>query len=650
MTSAEPESGSRLALDGFLRSHLLVGDSSVFDPCLPGLSRVTGEQARAPTGSQLAAVRIQFEALGLNTARHSLAWVNDRLVEGTIFRIDEREEEVELIDDAARIRGIVSALIASEARGHAMLHGSARGERRRTVELRLTREGNFLWSVPPDASLQGSAIEVQVQGFSSVYLFDVPVRNALLPPTTMVRVRRRRFRRVAAPRRLRLTAPHPLWREIVIDARATDVSEQGVCIETDAVRDMLYPGLRLKSVELRWKGGQPIKAEAVVAHVTQQSSSALHRVGLRLLLRGAEASRWHLELEELLHPRTTRGEPDASTFWKVYVDSGYFHLSGKSEREFVDERAAFEQSQEHFRGAPDVAAFFASSSKRRTESVAHQTSLWHGSWIYYQFCRLPEMRPLSAADDGLLLDLYAHAYEHVQSRPDARWLVTYVQEVARFSRLIFYDVAERYRAQGRASIWRFRALEVDCAQGDSSELDYEVSQARALEISALKNRIHQLRSQIYIEATGLSASDLGIGASIEAWEAAGLMRARVVLIARTKAGSPVAGAVLDAVNAGVHLFGLLDMARLFPLVDGGEDAYDSLLAAARRWFGGLGKRKFTYFADESEDPEASKRSVTDLGRAFMTILPVELLPELLEHVFCVTCVNQPSSLSQSSTP
>ena len=248
------------------------------------------------------------------------------------------------------------------------------------------------------------------------------------------------------------------------------------------------------------------------------------------------------------------------------------------------------------------------------------------------------------ADDTSLIDLHAHAYEYVQQQPGAKWLVTYVQDVARFSRRVYFDLAERYQALGRASVTPFRAVEVDCQQRIAPEGEFETGAARPHELAALAARIRAKRPAIYIEATGLGSPDLSIDPTIIEWAAAGLQRERQVLVARGPSGWPVAAAVLDAANDGLHLFGLLDVVRIFPLVEGAGSAYATLLAACQDWFSALGKHRFTYFADDDEDAlGAGRTGCTDLGAAYVTILPVALLPELLEHVFTLTARCAPPS-------
>jgi hypothetical protein len=166
--------------------------------------------------------------------------------------------------------------------------------------------------------------------------------------------------------------------------------------------------------------------------------------------------------------------------------------------------------------------------------------------------------------------------------------------------------------------------------------EFEVGPATSQESHALAAAIVALRPEMYVAATGLGAPDLGIDSIANTWQSAGFERKRQVLVAR-RFGRAIAGAVLDAADDGLHLFGLLDVARFYPLTGDGREAFSALLCGARGWFAALGKRRFAYFANDLEHPGAhGEPGCTDLGAAFTIVLPVALLPEMLEHVNVTT--------------
>ncbi len=614
---------------------LIVGHESSLRSELPGLSRILGTDA--PSAGELEqwiALGIDLSGLTPQDARRSLAWIQERLAHGDAFPLDQHEEEVELIRDGQRITMIIDALFAREARGYAMPMGSP-AEPMQVVPARLTAEGTVLLEGRAGAPLE-APFDVQFEGLHSVYQFSWSGEPLVKPPETIVRVRRRRHRRVRAPFRLRARFTHPLWEGLMVDAPIHDLSLEGISLDTDASRDLLYPGLFVHNIEIVWKGGTPVRTNATVRHVTQHAHSGEHRVGLRLMPSPQEAALWQRQVEGVLHPGTRRGSDGPEAFWENYTSSGYFNLSGKRAQDFADQRAAFNVVHEKLRAAPHIGAAFSFSSERRVESVAHQVSPWEGSWVFYHFSRRPDLRPLSAAGDEALLELYTHAYEYVQAQPRAQWLVTYVQKIARFSSLIFTELTRRYLATGRASITEFHALEMTTNYGSPPDGRFEVGPATPEEATLTAAVIRASRPQMYVAATGLSQSNLGIDSTLGVWSNAGLSRERRLLVAR-HCGRVVAAVVIDIVEEGVHLFGLLDMVRLYPVSALGHLAFGPLLDETRRIFRALGRKRFAYFCDATEDRSALNRpGTTDLGEANMTIMPVSLLPELLEHVFVLT--------------
>jgi hypothetical protein len=614
---------------------LIVGAAHSLRSEPPGLSRIIRTDA-ANEGEleQWIAFGIDLRGLTPADARTALAWIHERLAHGDAFHLDEHEEEVELIQDRRRISMIIDALLAREARGYAMPVGSS-GQLAPSVPARLTTDGTVLLESRPDAPRE-TALDVQFEGLHSVYQFRWSGQPIVHPPDTIVRVRRRRHRRARAPFRLRARFTHPLWDTIIVDAPVYDLSLEGISIQTDASRDVLYPGLVVHDLDISWKGGVGLRCSATVRHVTPCQPAGEHRVGLRLTASPPMLAQWQREVEGVLHPNTRRSAHSPSEFWENYTVSGYFNLSGKKAADFIALRSAFALAHEKLRVAPRVGASFAYSSERRVESVAHQVSPWEGSWVFYHFSRRPDARPLSAAGDEALLELYTHAYEYVQQQPQAQWLVTYVQKVARFSSLIFNDLTQRYAVAGRASVTEFRALEVATSHLTPVGGRFHIGPARPDEVMLTAAVIRASRPQMYVAATGLAQAKLGIDATLRTWSSAGLWRERKVLVARLDS-RVVAAAVIDVVEEGLHLFGLLDMVRLYPVSSVGHLAFGELLDETRRFFHGLGRDRFAYFCDSNEDRIALKRpGTTDLGEATMTILPVELLPELLEHVFVLT--------------
>jgi hypothetical protein len=85
------------------------------------------------------------------------------------------------------------------------------------------------------------------------------------------------------------------------------------------------------------------------------------------------------------------------------------------------------------------------------------------------------------------------------------------------------------------------------------------------------------------------------------------------------------------------LFGLLDTLRMYALAPTGERAFEGLLVGARAWFRQHNRRSFCYLEEEGE-LSADGTDVKLMSRAMMTLLSVERLPEMLEHLHSETAI------------
>src|SRR5688500_5159414 len=137
----------------------------------------------------------------------------------------EPPQEDELIQDPSRIASIVEALIVHEARGYVANSTRAAGRPPRKIPARATRDGRLLLECGSDAgSFPRPPFQVQLEGYKCAYQFRSSAEGTISTPESIRRVRRRSHRRVAAPRRLRVTFAHPSLPDVVTDAPAIDVS------------------------------------------------------------------------------------------------------------------------------------------------------------------------------------------------------------------------------------------------------------------------------------------------------------------------------------------------------------------------------------------------------------------------------------------
>ncbi|MEK7703380.1 MAG: hypothetical protein AAB426_00365, partial [Myxococcota bacterium] len=381
--------------------------------------------------------------------------------------------EHEIIDEPSRVARVFEALHAAEHLA-VLWHRDAQGRRAGFPKpAKLTRDGRLLalyhGIMAPERArdTDASRVEVQVRGFGSNFIFAVDLdgvdaHGRLKPPVSIQRVRYRQYRRVEAEPGMVTTLRHPIWPDIEITRPVLNASLDGLSIATDLVDDLLFPGVGLSGVTVTWKGGTALTFDAHVRHVSPKIHGLGDSCGLQITP-ASEAVRhaWSAELEAVLYPSTTLDQGRDADVWRLYGDSGYFRLSGKSEQHFAPLREPFMHTGERFRHAPKIAARVVCGGAARVEATATEVKMYAGTWLGYQAARYPDGRPLAYAGNDVVRDVYVHALEYPQRDPDFRWHITYVQDVAQLSR-INLDTPLRYVAGGRACVVPFHAFELDC--------------------------------------------------------------------------------------------------------------------------------------------------------------------------------------------
>lgn len=337
----------------------------------------------------------------------------------------------------------------------------------------------------------------------------------------------------------------------------------------------------------------------------------------------------------LTHPNTFVGESDPDELWELYDMSGYFNLSESSSQEFEDRRRAFRYASEALSERPSTGAQITWESRDGIEASVSMIRPWSSAWLIYHLGRRRE-RALRLSGNRVLYELYLRAYEHAGRDRHLRWHVSYVQaEGARFSRILHREFVGRNIERGLAAIVPFRAWEVDCLGASVAPANVTVAdtQDRKWMLKALAAQ----RPAPYLEAFDLVPGCLEIEAAKSEFHAAGLARERAVIVVRRE-GVARGAAVLDLAEEGLHLYGLLDVARVVALDDDFAD-HDlaALLAGASAWYRRQGKKRFVYFDELGRG--ASGVPARDLGAADQTMLSAELVPDLLEEVFLTTFSN-----------
>jgi hypothetical protein len=597
----------------------------------PALTHVSSRPEPTVSGDWVMELRLADRSLA--AARRQLAWLNERLQTGEALAPDTTLAALERITDPERIERILRMLC--HKRSQAVVIGSDDG-RGRPCRAVLEPPGLLLVQWERGATTH-PPLRVAVEGYDSTYEFIWPDASGFaLSATEILRRRRRRARRATAPPRVQVAFCHPLEPSHRIVRPVHDLSQTGLSFSADPVEDVLYPGLRLE-LEVAWKGGPSWRVPALVRHCTAKAGiPAICGVEVQHTTQQQRGA-WCREVEALLVPRAERG-PDAESLWRLYEESGYFRLSGRAPRAFEPLRRAFASKVNRSKES-EVLVHVGVRGPRGLEAAMSQVEAWSGSWLLFQVARRADQRPLLAAGDDVFRETYVRAFESVASMPGTRHLVAYIQDDARTPRWFQLTFGERLARSGHASITPFRALELRTR--DLLRLPHASHRPASIDLARLEERtlaqswFRMHRPAHYVAATGLEREHLELGAVEARWRGAGLKRTREVFAARVE-GVVEALLVAEGADPGIHLFGLLDVARFVPLVRGARRHLRGLLQAAAQWHADAGRRRFVYFEEEPYGPLPDLGDVEDLGVAHTVVIPAAFLPEFLEHIYEIT--------------
>jgi hypothetical protein len=550
----------------------------------------------------------------------------------------------ERIDDRVRIWEIARALFQ---------HGRTGVVRQGDRVVSIATDGydaaaqTLRWKL--DAPIAGAAVVIELVGYNSVFQLCID-RGARLEeshlvtplPTRILRVRRRWLRRATVTSPLTVRFRQPSSPTLAV-ATVHDVSYQGLAFElADGVPPFLV-GTRLEGLQVCDGAGNALELTVQVRSLLPLSHGR-HLCGVEIVsATDHEDRRWGELVDDQLHPGTRIGSGWARHLWSLYAQCGYFNLSGKTPEQFEQRRHAFLQVSRQLDDSPHLGCHVVWPRPDREGATAALSALkvYERSWLGFQ------MAKMTGDIDGvpgrkILREIHLRTYEHMQRDPGLAWVIGIPQAKRVWTALVHYDLPRRYIDTGEAAIARFRALEVDCTVRRTLPPSVKVGPATAGERSALCRAVARLRPKPYGEALDLVPERLDLARNRRLWQTAGFTRDRRILVARDR-GTATAAAVLEVASDGMHLFGLLDLVRVFPLLDGGEAFYPHLLEAAKAWFAAHGKSRYVCHLEPSSAlPDDARAAMVDLGEADLTILAAHRLPELLEHLYEVTAPRAPA--------
>ncbi|WP_375755718.1 hypothetical protein [Corallococcus exercitus] len=536
------------------------------------------------------------------------------------------------ITDPERIRIILATAAALGSPALLRRGATASPLRLETLE---PEGGGLHWSsltVDPGAD----AWEVEVFGHGCVYRMLLSGETAepgtwVTPlPRQLLRVRRRAHRRAPAPPDLRMRLPLPGW--LGRERGAVDVSLRGLSLRLGA-GERLSPGRVLQPIELRTPGGEAVSLRGEVRHVSDRADGEL-QCGLQVTpLTVEDAERWQALVARALHPTTRTDGALAEEHWRLFIDSGYFNLAGRSAEDFEAQRRSFVELGRQAGAMGTVLTEVVWPSERGVEATLSAMKPYRSVWMVHQLARRQDATRFERLRGQMLRDVYVRCVEHAQRDPGFRWLAAYIESTVPFTYRSHVGFADRMAATGRTLLLPMRMIDVECAHAPASPVTgLELGPATEAERRLLVERIALTRPACYAEALDLRLETLDLRDAARAWQAVGLERERHLLVAREGA-KPVAVAVLEAGPPGTNPFGLLDSVRLFALSPRAQQAYPALLDGARRWFAHRGRDGFTFLAEEAGDVEAAGlHDPAPDAKPFLWLIPADLASEFLEHI------------------
>jgi hypothetical protein len=534
---------------------------------------------------------------------------------------EQLEEEVR----AAALRFLVERRAAAEVQ-------TPEGPCRLTAQRFDASSHELTWQ--RSGPLPAAPFLITVEGYNALYRVPVAacrsegdqLRTAR-PPWIEI-VRSRRSRRVRARSGVNVKFDHPLWPELRVQRALLDLTRHGVCFAAADTHECVYPGLLIPQLLVESEDGESI---VLRARVTSVHGGEAPSFGCEVSPGSAEdAARWLKLCEQHLFPATRRG---AAEVWPVYHASGYFGLSETLEGAFDHLRASYVQASRALGSAPELGCQTSWPASGAPKATVTNLRLTPSCWFSYHLAAQPD-EALTARSAEVLRELYGQYIEHCLSVPGARWQMAYVQHTAHWSMRVHVDIPRRYAARGQALVREFRALEVRTVGRTDQAIGTPARCAAASEREAVLRQLQRTLSPIYFDALDYAPERFGMEAFRSQWARHGLERDRELLIA-VEDDELLAAGVVECAEPGLHLFGLLDTLRLYALHADGERAFAGLLEQARAWFRERERRSFCYL-EEQGHLAADGRLVKHMSPAFLTLLSVERLPEMLEQLHLET--------------
>ncbi len=535
----------------------------------------------------------------------------------------------EVVTDADRIRSMCHALTANHCQG--VLHTADGQMRVRGLATRPGEDLAMLWEVSEEPR-EPSLLELR----GPLSSFELPIRRhrfdgvlATDLPEWVARTRHRSWQR-ADVSGAEISFEHPLHRGLTVRAPLLNLSRGGVAFDAGSVEQSVPVGLQLRNASIR-VGNRRCLALVEVRHATGVVRGAR--------LQADDPVAWNDLVGGRQHPGTRLEDGSTEGLWELYVESNYFNLSGKSRQHFSTKRRDYRAAGKKLCRSPRLACKVVYTSRSgEYEAALTAARTYQHTWFGFHMAKRKGVSEDGVTAREVLRRIHLRTYEHVLDAPDTRWVLGYVQHLPglHFPRMIHVAFPEYCLPTGQSCVVTFRALQLASTRAIRPlPGGYNVRPASSPDLAVIAGVIERERPRPYVEALDFTRERLSMSGIKADWSRAGMRRERQIFVA-SRGEQTLAALVVESASDGVHLYDLLDCARLFVLVAGGEDAFDALLEVAREWFLDQGKPHFIYLQENGELDAPAGRDQVDLGTADLTVLSADLLPDFLEQIWEAT--------------
>ena len=541
----------------------------------------------------------------------------------------------ETISNPLRIDRVLAALFAQEAPARIL---AADGRTTHTAALQMS-PGEELACCWPAADDPGPPpYHITAVGYGSVARFRVlqgSWEDGVLRtprPARLDRSRFRSFRRSGRVEGVVLRFTHPAWPEVEVVRPVVDVSLNGVRAEHVAAEDLLYRDLHLPRVEVLCEGRRVYDgaADVRVLRVDGRDTS----VGLRLSIGPEARAAWLDFVQSRAHPHVRSGSFFSMDVWELFDKSGYFNLSQRTPAHFAALRRDFAHAQGILERAPSVGSTVVWPSDEGVDATVSAFKIYRHTWLG---CHMAKRRGIGDIRHGgeLLREVHYRAFEDAAFLDRVQWVAGFIQVRPHFSSVAIAEFSSRCAATGEGDIQRFRAVQIE-SDWRSHGLGRTAPYVRPLDDAgqrALIGAVARERSTAYREALDLTLDRLDMQPVTQELASVGMTRERVLLGAYGARGLE-AVAMVELGEPGLHIFGLLDAVRLFPIVGPlRRSLVYALLSAAAAWYQERGRERFVLFDEHGVFRADMSASFTDLGLADLTLFAGHLLPDFLDHLY-----------------